>query len=83
MHIGVSTSAARFGSWPVMAKMVLPKNRPRDQIWQPYLVLGPNMAAIFSPRGPHIAARFGPRTEYGCQIGFHYARSGPRMLITH
>ena len=50
---------------PVMAKMVLPKNNycPRDQIWQPYLVLGPNMAAIFGPRGPHIAARFDPRTE--------------------
>ena len=35
------------------------------------------MVAIFSPRGPHIAARFGPRTEYGCQIGSHYARCGP------
>ena len=35
------------------------------------------MAAIFSPMGPHIAARFGPRTEYGCQIGSHYARCGP------
>ena len=60
-----------------MAKMVLPKNCPRDQIWQPYLVLGPNMVAIFSPRGLHIAARFGSRTEYGCQIGSHYARCGP------
>ena len=40
----------------------------RDQIWQPYLVLGPNLAAICGPLGLNMAAIFGPRTKYGCQI---------------
>ena len=43
-----------------MAKMVLPKNCPRDQIWQPYLVPGDHILLLDLVLGQSMAARLGP-----------------------
>ena len=68
-----------------MAKMVLPKDCPRDQIWQPYLVpRGPHIDAIGLVLGQNMAARLGSTMPdvvlvHGTKLWLLYSVLGPIM----